>query len=322
MNQLCPICDSELTSPKLPEGQRDAAEFDCPRCGKYRLSGTLEAAMPELRRQDSDAGTKLRYFFSSADSENNPIELNTQTVQEILKKPLPRPGEQADILIRWLARNVRAPGERKCLDPRRHRAVIGAKTAAGFSMVLDHLIKKGFVDRAVLGRPGEQVYAGETLTFEGWEYFESLRVTSKPYRKAFMAMKFGDADLNDMLENVFKPASKEAGFELFKLDDSSVAGLIDDRMRVEIQTSDFVVADLTHDNLGAYWEAGYAEGLGKPVIYTCEKKKFFSTPPHFDTNHHLTIIWCKDEAAIAGRQLTATIRATFPALALQSAADV
>ena len=66
-----------------------------------------------------------------------------------------------------------------------------------------------------------------------------------------------------------------AGFDLFKSDDEPRAGLIDDQLRVDIQSSDFLIADLTHDNLGAYWEAGYAEGLGKPVIYTCEQENFW-----------------------------------------------
>jgi hypothetical protein len=35
----------------------------------------------------------------------------------------------------------------------------------------------------------------------------------------------------------------------------SQTGLIDDRLRVEIQSSDFPITELTHDNLGAYWEA-------------------------------------------------------------------
>jgi nucleoside 2-deoxyribosyltransferase len=118
-----------------------------------------------------------------------------------------------------------------------------------------------------------------------------------------------------LLDQVLKPAAKRAGFDLFKLDDRPKAGLIDDRMRVEIRASDFVVADLTHDNLGAYWEAGYAEGLGKPVIYTCKRSKFDSTKTHFDTNHHLTIIWDEADSEDAGLQLTETIRATLPHLA-------
>lgn len=43
------------------------------------------------------------------------------------------------------------------------------------------------------------------------------------------------------------------------------AGLIDDHMGAKMGASDFIVADLAHDNLGAYREAGFAEGLGKPV---------------------------------------------------------
>jgi nucleoside 2-deoxyribosyltransferase len=61
------------------------------------------------------------------------------------------------------------------------------------------------------------------------------------------------------------------GFKLTRLDDDPKAGIIDDRLRVEIRTSRFLIADLTHENRGAYWEAGFAEGDGKPVIYTCRK---------------------------------------------------
>ncbi len=130
-------------------------------------------------------------------------------------------------------------------------------------------------------------------------------------------MKFGDPNLDNVLEKVFKPCVRQTGFELFRLDDVPSAGLIDDRLRVEIQASDFLIADLTHDNLGAYWEAGYAEGLRKPVIYTCEKEKFEKEKTHFDTNHHLTIVWDKNSPEAAGKYLKATIRATLPQLAKQ-----
>ena len=41
-------------------------------------------------------------------------------------------------------------------------------------------------------------------------------------------------------------------------------------MRVQIRASRFVICDLTHGNRGAYWEAGFAEGIGRPVIFVCE----------------------------------------------------
>ena len=165
-----------------------------------------------------------------------------------------------------------------------------------------------------MGAPGQ---GHVTLSFEGWDYFEQLRRDGPSYQKAFMAMKFGDSLLNEIFEKVFKPCVKQAGFELIRLDDVPRAGLIDDRLRVEIQSSDYIISDLTHDNLGAYWEAGYAEGLGKPVIYTCEKEKFQADKTHFDTNHHLTIIWDNDAPESAGENLKATIRATLPQLAKQ-----
>ncbi|RLB07287.1 MAG: hypothetical protein DRG59_06600 [Deltaproteobacteria bacterium] len=156
-----------------------------------------------------------------------------------------------------------------------------------------------------------------TLSFKGWDHYENLRLGKTSYRKAFMATKFGDEVLDNVVEKVFKPCVKQAGFELFRLDDEPRAGLIDDQLRVAIQNSDFLIADLTHDNLGSYWEAGYAEGLRKPVIYTCEKEKFEKEKTHFDTNHHLTIIWDKNNPDTAGERLKATIRATLPHLAVQ-----
>ena len=79
-------------------------------------------------------------------------------------------------------------------------------------------------------------------------------------------------------------------------------------MRQQIRDAAFVLADLTHDNFGAYREAGYAEGLGKPVIYLCEQSKSDSKRTHFDTNHCTTVLW---EAGAVDRfetQLIATLR--------------
>ena len=127
-----------------------------------------------------------------------------------------------------------------------------------------------------------------------------------------MAMAFGDDELDKFVDLYFKKAALDAGFRLYRLDDEPKAGLIDDRLRVEIRTSRFLISDLSHENSGAYWEAGFAEGLGKPVIYTCEESKFEKDKTHFDTNHHLTVIWNKDNPKAAVEALKATIRATLP----------
>ncbi len=126
-----------------------------------------------------------------------------------------------------------------------------------------------------------------------------------------MAMPYGQPQLDKLVNDHFRVAVAQTGFDLLRLDDQQPAGLIDDRLRVEIQTSRFLIADLTHGNRGAYWEAGYAEGLGKPVIYTCQRLKFAETS-HFDTNHHLTVLWDENAIGVAMEKLKATIRATIP----------
>jgi hypothetical protein len=54
--------------------------------------------------------------------------------------------------------------------------------------------------------------------------------------------------------------------------------------------------------------------LGKPVFYIC-KKSVFDDPasrPHFDTNHHYTVVWDEGNLQGAAESLKAAIRATLP----------
>ena len=95
-----------------------------------------------------------------------------------------------------------------------------------------------------------------------------------------MAMSFRDATLRRAYLECFQRAAARAGFDLRTLDDPPKAGLIDDRLKVAILSSAFVVADVTGNNQGVYWEAGFAHGRGKPVIYTCEQTAFERDAPH------------------------------------------
>lgn len=311
MTESCPVCRHNLfQSPPNQKGNY-TTQFSCPHCGNFIFSRELLDDLPEMLARDQDAAAKIRHALKQQ-PKNRVAEFSTATVEEVLKRPLPRLPEQADLLIRWLAQNVSGPGEELALSFSTHGAIIGSKSLAGFELVLNHLFESGLLS-------GHWTYpVTATLSFHGWEYYERLAKGGAAYCKAFMAMKFGEPALEKIFSTVFKLAAQKAGFDLFKLDDVPKAGLIDDRLRVEIQASDFLIAGLTHGNLGAYWEAGYAEGLGKPVIYTCERSKFEATKTHFDTNHHLTIKWDTESPATAGENLKATIRATLPHLAKQT----
>ena len=145
------------------------------------------------------------------------------------------------------------------------------------------------------------------LTVKGWERYRELKKGQLETGYGFIALQFGEAALDEFIDDYICPAVlSELGIEVRRV--SQRAGVIDNIIREEISTSSFVLADLTHDNRGAYWEAGYAEGLGKPVIYLCEKEKFHSTnPTHFDTNHCTTVIWDAQNPSDCIEELVATI---------------
>ncbi len=240
------------------------------------------------------------------------VPLNEQLMNSVINNPLPTPAEQADNIIRWLG--SKAPGEFSDLQLPEQLYIAGSATQDEFEVAIDYLIRTGLVKGTIAKTRGGLEGINAALSFEGWQYYEKLKKGASDSRKAFMAMEYGDPKLDGIVENIFKPAVKKTGFELFLLYYKPKAGLLDDQLRVEIQTSRFLIADLSHNNSGSYWEAGYAEGLGKPVIYTCDQKVFDNpeTKPHFDTNHHLTIKWDETKPEEAAEKLKATIRATLP----------
>ena len=122
-------------------------------------------------------------------------------------------------------------------------------------------------------------------------------------------MQFGDPALDLFVQDIVKPTVKEGiGCDLVDMRDIARAGVIDNIMRTQIRDAAFLIADLTHDNPGAYWEAGYAEGLGKPVIFICEKEKFEAKRTHFDTNHCTTVPWSRDDDDGFRQALIAALR--------------
>lgn len=265
--------------------------------------------LPDLLKGSRRTAAVLSYAISRTRPQGRDTPLfNIFDCQRIVKTGfLPSPQEQAENLIRWLGDNLGGPGEGTIIAFPEQGALIGARSEEGFLFIVQGLIAAGLVQGQLFTGGNSQV----DLTFDGWSRYEQLRRGTPTGRKAFMAMEYDDLVLDRIVNDHFRPAVEATGFVLRRLDDEPRAGLIDDRLRVEIQSARFLIVDLTHRNPGAYWEAGYAEGLGKPVIYTCDAAKF-EDASHFDTNHHLHVLWKPDAIALAVTQLKTTIRATIP----------
>ena len=82
---------------------------------------------------------------------------------------------------------------------------------------------------------------------------------------------------------------------------------ISDRVLAEIQRAEFVIADFTGQRQSVYFEAGFARGLGRPVIWCCQQDDVPGL--HFDTRHLGHVAW-KDARDLRVK-LEASIRANI-----------
>ena len=316
MNEPCPVCGTPAAKTTSRE---DADYVDCPRCGAFALTGTARAVLSSIR--DLKASARISHsIFKMARSGPWP-KIGSDLVMSLRDSPSasPTPSEQLDNLVLWLGETQEDPGRRIDASPRAIAAA-GAVDFGGLGFVVGEGIAQALIHSDVRWKTGLGVGSRECiilpmqLSMKGWHYFETLKRAQASSRVAFMAMPFGHDDLDKIYRECFQPAVSSTGFTLKRLDERQPAGLIDDRLRVEIRQSRFLLSDLTHKNPGAYWEAGYAEGLGRPVIYTCRRDVFDEEKqrPHFDTNHHLTVQWDPARMPEAMEKLKNTIRATLP----------
>jgi hypothetical protein len=314
VSEACPVCSEALPNP--PQASDSTVSwFDCPNCGPFHLTDSMLAVLGDpskTARQRAVLSHAIRRMQRGGEIPT----INTYLADQIWREDwLPTVAEQFDNLILYLGGTLSEPGAKMDLHAAQMRAVLGSITAGAAGWVLDTCRTLNLIEGIPIQSFSDPIsMLGATLHPAGWVRFQELQHQAVNSRRAFMAMRFGDQELDRVFFEHFKPAVKRAGFDLIKLDEEPRAGLIDDRLRLEIRRSRFLVADLTHGNPGAYWEAGYAEGLGRPVIYTC-RQDVFEDPhakPHFDTNHHLTVVWNAGDAASAAAQLTTTIRVTLP----------
>jgi hypothetical protein len=149
------------------------------------------------------------------------------------------------------------------------------------------------------------------LTLRGWDRYEQLQRANPQSTCAFMAMQFNDPQMDRIYTDHFQPLVGAIGFDLQTV--TPGAGLIDYKIRLQVTASRFVIADLTHENRGVYFEAGYAEGIGRPVIFTCRTDAFNIEigRPHFDVNHHYCVKWDDPPFADQIEELSTTIRAAL-----------
>ena len=127
--------------------------------------------------------------------------------------------------------------------------------------------------------------------------------------QAFVAMWFNDS-VDAVYSDALAPGIFAAGYEPYRIDQGNFLNKIDDEIIAQIRQSRFIVADFTHDPEGSvrgsvYYEAGFAYGLGIPVIFTAHE----DAELHFDTRQFPHILWKPNDLNTLRQELTNRILA-------------
>lgn len=181
------------------------------------------------------------------------------------------------------------------LDEDEIAPLIDAKGRVEVRYLLQHLQASKYVDLMLTSIDvrdrapnGPETRVDVRMEVAGWEAVSPVAAAGLQGR-CFVAMSF-DPSLEDAYENgIVAAVEKDCGFEVVRIDRVQHNDDITDRILAGIRTAQFVVADFTKQRPGVYFEAGFAAGLGRTVIWTCHSDDFDGL--HFDTRQRNHIKW-------------------------------
>lgn len=272
----CPICSN--TSIRIQTTKGDENEYDCKICGTFLITDSAEATLKN-KPYDYRLSAWIREYKEYG--REHP-KITTYLLDEILKNlPNYKPSEKQLILLRSTERRTSYLGKGVHLNPETDYPLAWAVNPSEFNYLIDALIKRNFVSRLSKGTE----YFIEP---DGWDYLDKYSSLPAFTNQAFVAMSF-DKELDPVWENGIKPAVEKAGYKPHRVDKEPHIDRIDAKIIADIKDSKFVIADVTQQKQGVYFEAGYALGLKLPVIWCIKEDDLKNV--HFDTRQYNHIVW-------------------------------
>ena len=296
----CPICDFENVDHEVFNAG-EMWKFMCPRCGDYKSTDSAKGTLGKLSKADK---TRLSIIIRNRNLQKlDPFEFDTININQIVETFYELSVRQKiEKLILNLSMIVSEPFEKIDLNWSFDWPLAYAKDSNELKKYLTYLEQQQYIN--IIG--STQYIDQILLTIEGWDYINEISKINVDTSKAFIAMNF-DPEFSEVYDKAIKPAVESNGYNPVRVDKEEHLNLIDDFIIAEIKESKFVVAEFTGQKHGVYFEAGFAKGLGIPVIWVCKKDDMENL--HFDTSHYNQIDW-EDYEDLKNR-LSNRIRATI-----------
>jgi len=313
----CPICGA--TTPCHADYDRDLVFYRCPICGKYQLGAYWQernhfdmnhlAAFLAHNAYDSADDSEQRCYSTVSkeicdqlhkEGRGHPVHIDSEIVEAWYPKSF---AEKIDQILLYLHKHAPHIGQTTQYTPQalysflfidRYDFVNGQYVSredeaieAEARFIINCLIQQGLIaDGGKLPFAAAQRF---TITPRGYARIDELQRNTSSGRNVLVAMKFGD-DTKPLREAI-REGVKSAEYNAIFIDEVQHNDFITPELLKHIRDSKFVVVDLTHKNNGAYFEEGYAMGLGKPVIQLCRE----GIQLHFDIAQKNTIMWTSEE---------------------------
>lgn len=301
MAERCRICgENTATEHGGVSAGALVMEQACPKCGRWKA--LLDTVVPDF---GAPANAALMPFLAAHIRQANAagemvVELTAHTWRRFAEAhahtPIPR---RLDLLLRWYESKSPHAGAQVPLEGNLY-PLIDAKNQNEVGFLNETLVEQGLL--APRGAAGQFC-----VTAKGWERLYPSAPGGIP-GTCFVAMSFAP-ELNPAFDEGIKPAVEDdCGFRVLRVDRVEHNENINDLIMADLRAAEIVVADFTDHRPGVYFEAGFALGLGRPVVWTCRADQLHEA--HFDTRPYNHVRWTTP--AELRERLTRRIRATVP----------
>ena len=250
----------------------------CPRCGEFKLTA---GACGFIQKSNEAERVKISGWVSDRNRGGEVPEISDDVLKRVLALALPTVAERADRLLLEALRGQDKLGISFTITEPRFVAATYSQDVNDVEFLVGLLVDQNLV------KLGPQGYIYQVLP-RGYIAVDKLTRRVARGDKGFVAMWF-DEDLKSAYESGFRAGIKNAGYEPDRSDQGEYTNRIDDEIIARIRAAAFVVADFTGHRGGVYFEAGFALGLGREVIWTCRKDDMKDL--HFDIRQYNTLDW-------------------------------
>jgi len=304
----CSICGCTHVSVHLDNTAWTVFAIDCAICGKYTITRIARSSqLPQyiidtkhlfsgVIRKHSESGS---YFYVDTTITSDEKAYQTKVLSEV-----PRGVRgKCDAILKHFVKQSRFPGDKIFIDPDVDYPIGFCTSDTELNYYLKHLEECGDI-RTTTGRIEDDVEL--VLTPAGWDRLDGY-TDGRDSDQCFTAMWF-DPNLNVAYTDGIKKLESLTGYRMLRIDGVQFNDKICDRILAEIRKSRFMIADVTGHRHAVYFEAGFAMGLGIPVIWTCARSDLEKCP-NFDTRQYNHIVW--DTADDLRDKVLARIEATI-----------